>query len=169
MTIPTATSVNAIAAEKLREMFQASATQAASGGGVHFGATPRLDDQSAYPRPLWIVGLTDDFRYRMIAGGGQNQLRPSGTLAYFGIRNTPEVYINGTECDYSAAEIDHMNFFGAVLDEVAAMAGDDDRLSITDIVNHDFAEVDAKYWDQLGRFYFCSGVVSWGDESRRAM
>ena len=165
MTIPTATSVAAIAAEKLREMFLESATMKAAGGGVYFGATPKLEDQAAYPRPFFIIGLTEDFRYHMIAGGSQNQLRPSGTLAFFGIRNTPSAYITGGDCDYSAADIDHMNFFGAVLDDVADMAGLDDNLIVTDIVNRDFAEVDAKYWDQLGRFYFCSGLVHWGDSS----
>jgi len=165
MTIPTATSVAAIAAEKLREMFLASATLTAAGGGVYFGATPKLDDQNAYPRPLFIIGLTEDFRYHMIAGGSQNQLRPAGTLAFFGIRNTPAVYINGSDCDYTAADIDHMNFFGAVLDDVAELAGVDDNLMVTDIINRDFAEVDAKYWDQLGRFYFVSGTIHWGDQS----
>lgn len=177
MTIPAATSNASIAAEKLRTMFSLSSTLQSECGGsasqalshVYFGATPKLDDQTAYPRPLFIIGLTEDFRYHMIAGGSQNHLRPSGTLAFFGIRNTPAAYINGTDCDYSAAEIDHMNFFGSVLDDVSGLAGWDDNLSITDIVNHDFAEVDSKYWKELGRFYFCSGTVAWGDESRRTM
>lgn len=164
MTIPVATSVAAMAAEKLREMFLASAAFAAGGGGVYFGATPQLEDQTAFPRPLFIIGLTEDFRYRMAAGGSQNQLRPSGTLAYFGVRNTPPQYITGDVCDYSAADIDHMNFFGTVLDEVAEQAGEDDNLIVTDIINRDFGEVDAKYWDQLGRFYFCSGIIHWGDQ-----
>lgn len=170
-------SINTQAAQSLRTMFSLSTTLQGEAGGssssalshVYFGATPNLDDQTTYPRPLLIIGFTEDYRQRMIAGGGQNQLRPSGTLTYFGIRNTPSVYITGTDCDYSAAEVDHMNFFGAVLDDVAAIAGDNDNLSITEIINRDFAEVDAKFWDQLGRFYFCSGVIHWGDELRGRM
>ena len=172
MSIPAATSVHAIAAEKLRTMFSRSTVQQGESGGsesaalshVYFGATPNLENQTAYPRPFWIIGLTDDVRHRLVAGGGQNQLRPSGSLVFFGIRNTPNIYITGADCDYSAAEIDHMNFFGGVLDDVAALAGDDDNLSVTEIVTRDFAEVDAKFWDQLGRFYFISGVIQWGDE-----
>lgn len=177
MSIPAATSVNAQAAESLRTLFARSTTLQGECGGteanalthVYFGALPKLADQNAFPRPLIIIGLTEDFRWHMIAGGERNQLRPNGTLAYFGLRNTPTIYITGADCDYAAADIDHMNFFGGVLDDVAALAGWDDNLSVTDIVNRDFAEVDAKYWKELGRYYFASGLILWGDESRRAM
>lgn len=167
-------SVNIQAAEKLREMFaQSSTLQSACGGSVnaaaahvYFGATPKLDDQTAYPRPLIIIGLSEDFRYHMIAGGERNQMRPEGTLNFFGIRNTPSTYITGSDCDYTAAETDHMDFFGGVLDDIAAISGWDDNLSVTDIWMKDFAEVEAKFWQELGRFYFCGGVISWGDQSR---
>ena len=167
-------SVNTQAAQALRTMFARSATLQGEAGGsessaathVYFGATPKLDDQAAFPRPLIIIGLTEDFRYHQIAGGERNQMRPEGSLTFFGIRNTPASFIHGEDCDYSAAEINHMDFFGAVLDDVAGIAGWDDNLSVTDIHLKDFAEVDAKFWSQLGRFYFAGGVINWGDQSR---
>lgn len=166
-------SVNTLAAQSLQAMFARSATLqseagASAGTRVHFGATPNLSDQSAYPRPLVIIGFTEDYRQHMIAGGERNQLRSSGTLTFFGIRNTPSAYITGDSCDYSAAEVDHMNFFGSMLEDVAALSGWDDNLSVTDIALRDFAEVDAKHWKELGRFYIASGLVFWGDEARRA-
>jgi len=175
MAIPSPTSVNSIAVDQLRTLFARSATLQAETGGseaaaknhIYFGATPSIEDQSTFPRPLFVVGLTEDFRYHMIAGGERNQLRPHGTLAFYGIRNTPSQYVTANSCDYPAAEINHMNFFGGVLDDIAALAGWDDNLSVTDIEMKTFGEVEPSYWSELGRFYFCTGAIYWGDRSYR--
>lgn len=166
MAIPAATSINAIAAEQLRAMFAASSTfQSETGGAglaadhVYFESIPDPMAGGVYPFPVIAIGFTEDYRQRLIAGGGQNQLRPSGTLTYSLMRKTPAAYIDNN----AAAVMDFWNFAGGVLDDVAEMAADDDNLSIVEISNIDTFEADAKYWDTLGKFWIANGLVFWGD------
>lgn len=166
MTIPAATSTFALAAEKLRTMFAASTTFQGEAGGatgaaghVYFESIPDPTAGAAYPFPIVSIGFTENYRQRIIAGGEQNQLRPSGVLTYSIMRKTPATYIN----ENAAAVIDFWNFTGNVLDEVAALAGWDDNLSIVAIDNVDSFEADAKYWDTLGKFWIANGLVYWGD------
>lgn len=170
-----ATSPQGIAGEKLKRMFSLSTTFQFEAGGspavaeshIYFGTVPDLQNQSAYPRPLIVLGFEDGI-FHLIGGGDQNQLRQGGLLRYWIIRNT-------AIADPSAAELDAIEFFSNVLTQVSEMSNADDtgspfgesHLSIVRIDNDDFGLCPEDLWTTLGKFYGISGVVIWGDEDVR--
>lgn len=160
-----------IAGEQLKRMFALSPSFQAEAGGsassaasrVYFGSVPDLRNQSRCPRPLAVIGFEDGM-FSVVAGGDQTHLRQRGKLRYWIIRNS-------TGDDVSAAEISAMDFFSNTLTDVANLSGAEDtgsafgldHLNIVRIDNDDFGLCPDEQWVTLGKFFACSGVVTWGD------
>ena len=70
------------------------------------------------PRPCATVNV-ESMGYRLIAGGGQNHLRPYGTLFLWLAQDVLEEHYN----DDNASMLRFANFAGGVLDDVMALAG----------------------------------------------
>lgn len=152
-----------IAGEQLKRMFEMSSTFSGESGTVYFGSVPELQNQSRCPRPLAVIGFEDGI-FSVVAGGDQTHLRQRGMLRYWIIRNS-------TSTDPSADELDAMDFFSNTLTEIAALSGAEDtgsafgldHLQIVRIDNDDFGLCPEEQWVTLGKFFACSGVVTWGD------
>lgn len=118
-------------------------------------------------RPCAVVNH-EDLSYRLIAGGSQNHLRAQGTMFLWLARNVAPADLNDP-----AEALNHFaDFFGAVMDEVAALAGvdqtadatvPDSHLTITGIQGLLIAMNDQSEWATLGQFCWGAAAVSWGD------
>lgn len=152
-----------IAGEQLKRMFELSATFSAATGTVYFGSVPNLQDQGQCPRPLAVIGFEDGI-FSVVAGGDQTHLRQAGKLRYWIIRNS-------TSSDASVDELEAMDFFSNTLTDIGALSGAEDsgsafgldHLQIVRIDNDDYGLCPEEQWVNLGKFFACSGVVTWGD------
>ncbi|MBK8916467.1 MAG: hypothetical protein IPM64_18020 [Phycisphaerales bacterium] len=168
-----ATNVAAIAAEKLRQMVAASATfQTATGTSTRTAALTRVHARNVLGtpnRPVAIVSMGDSLHFRLIGGGAQNYLRPSGSLFLFLAIDTPPEHFQ----DQVSAEWHAWNFLSGVLEDVADLSAADDtsspftpaesHLSITDIEVVNWGGTREEDWESLGRFYHAAVRVQWGD------
>lgn len=150
-------------ASLLRAMVAASATfQTAVGASSATLALPHVLLRDALPgdrRPYCTINPGQKHGYSLVAGGAQNQLRPHGSLFLFlTIDTPPEHYLDRTQADYYAA-----NFFGQVIDNVMAVAGADNSLSITGSELLGWDETPEDDWNSLGRFYYAYYHIEWGD------
>lgn len=125
----------------------------------------------ATPRPAAVVSVGDSLRYGQVGGGSWNYMRKAGNIGLFLVRDTPKRY----HTDQNAAEVDAWNFFGQVLDDVADLSAKQDdtsefdpkesHLPITRIDVTNFGENDEEDWPSVGRFFFLSAILEWGDGS----
>lgn len=161
----------ALAAQKLQRMVASSPTwQAAI-------AAANLDIAQANvflknvigqaPRPFAIVSPGQQHGYKLIAGGFQNVLRPSGSLFLYLAQDTSPA----GQQDIVQAEFEAANFFGQVIDDLAALAGADDpsspdgssHLALVSIDLETFSAVPEEQWPTLGQWYYAGYSVGWGD------
>lgn len=116
-------------------------------------------------RPFAVITTGEQHSYRLIGGGEQNWLRPSGSLLMFVEMDTPVAYQN----DVTQADLWASTLFGRIADDVAALAGQDDRtgetshLSITGMQLVEFMETPEEHWKSLGRYFYAVYSVQWGD------
>lgn len=120
--------------------------------------------------PFAIVAQDDIHELSLIAGGGQNYFVHGGELFLGLYISTPREYYS----DNILAETYADNFFGPVIDEVAALANADDptaadrvvadegHLDIRGITRMVFTETDEQKWKTLGRFWVGYYKVTWG-------
>lgn len=166
MPIPSATSITALAAEKLREMFAASATFQGEAGGssaasshIYFESIPD-PSASAFPFPVVVIGFTQVYRRFRI--NADDDFRQNGWLSFSIMRKTDSAYYS----DNASALMDIWNFAGNVIDDVTLLARSDssiaEPLRIQEMVTTDVYEAEAK-WDSSLKFWICEGLVYWGD------
>lgn len=110
-------------------------------------------------RPYAVISPGDEHGYNLIAGGAQNYLRPDGNVFLYMAHDTEPPFVD----DNVEAEFDATNFFGSVIDEIACQAGQDDKLSITNIRRAFLDETPETDWQSLGRYWFCGYFITWGD------
>lgn len=162
----------ALPAYKLRRMVALSPTFAAAVAEIQPPAAPLdkvllRDCVATDARPYAVLSSGQSHNYKLIAGGGQNVLRPDGSLGLYLAKDTPDEF----KADPVTAEFDASSFFGLVIDEIAARAGADDpeaadgtsHLPITSISLQHFDESPEEYWNSFGRFWFAVYLVEWGD------
>lgn len=106
--------------------------------------------------PLAIVGFGDAYILERTALGGANFLRDSGVLSLSLEDLTPVPYAE----DCGAAMLDFTNWVGGVLEDILALSGVEDHLSITRI------EVDRpqRSYPEKGRdrdFHYVDSKVHW--------
>lgn len=155
----------------LRRMVAKSATfRAAVGASTTAEALEHIyvkevDDTER--RPCAVI-CTEGTRYQVIAGGSQVQLRADGEVFLYLTMDTPEAYFD----DPTNAFLHFANFFGGVIDDVAALSGADQTedstfpdsdLSITGIRDLPCMECPREMWASLGRYWLGAWVISWGD------
>lgn len=150
-------------AAKLRRMLAESPTwQTACGASGEAEALESIYLRYALgsaARPLAIISPGGTHQYNLIAGGAQNFLRPSGSVYLYMAVDSIEPYRDDpVEAEFYAA-----NLFGQVIDDIAGLAGVDDRLSITGMALMDFDETPEEDWKSLGRFWFAAYTIDWGD------
>lgn len=106
--------------------------------------------------------------FQLIAGGGQNQLRPRGDLFLWLARDTPANYYD----DPDNALLDYMNFAGGVIDDIVNISGADQtadssvpesQLAITAVSLEDASETPREVWKGPGRFWWSAWRITWGD------
>lgn len=150
------------AADALRRMIALSATFQAAGGSLD--DVYYTEQAFATPRPWAIVTPGEQMAWRLDSGGAQNYFRPAGSMFVLLAIDTPADYFS----DQVAAEHFAGNYFGGVLDDVAAVAAADDPdgnplLAITAIDLVWMAENDEREHADAGRFYLAGFNVQWGD------
>ena len=120
------------------------------------------------PRPCATVNV-ESMGYRLIAGGGQNHLRPYGTLFLWLAQDVLEEHYN----DDNASMLRFANFAGGVLDDVMALAGADQtadtlvpesHLAITNPQGLMMAMNPEEEWATIPKFWWAGFAISWGDE-----
>ena len=163
----------AIAVAKLRKMVAASAAFQAAVGAVD--ATAALERVylrdvrgTNTARPYAIVSMGDKFGFQIDSGGDQNYLRPSGSLGLYLAIDTPEA----VQDDSVESEFQAWNFLSPVIRQIAELSNKDDptsdfgqsHLGITAIATETWGQTLREQWQTLGRYYFLSATIVWGDD-----
>lgn len=117
------------------------------------------------PRPCMVIS-TDGGRFHQIAGGDQNQLRPSGVLFVWLGLDVP------VDLSQSDAALMMANFHGGVGDDIAALSGvdqtadsvvPDSHLAITSMHDIPPSEAPRQFWNPGTRLMWSAWLVQWGD------
>jgi hypothetical protein len=77
--------------------------------------------------PAIVLVMEDRFQFAEVSGGGQNYLRPSGSI---GLLIAEKTAFDGSR---RAGFIDILNYIGGLLSDLAAVAGQSSQLSIVGI------------------------------------
>jgi hypothetical protein len=125
------------------------------------------DAEGNEPRPCATVNHTDQ-SYRLIAGGGQNYLRPRGGLMLWVGQDILEEHYD----DNNASMLRFSNFFGGIIEDVINLSGadqtadtlvPDSHLAITGSTSLMMSINPEEEWATIGRFWWGGVVFEWGD------
>lgn len=144
----------------LSQEFQAQTNSENAADALKNIAITRVGEESR-PRPFACVLLGDSHNFRMIAGGTGNLLIPDGNVGLYLTKNTNPLY----KFDLDAATLDAANFFGTVIDEVVALAGEESHLSITGVTLALFGDSGDEEQHSIGDFFFAVYLMAWGGTS----
>lgn len=153
----------------LRRMGSLSATfQAAIGGNTAALALTRIflkEADGKEPRPCMVIS-TDGGAWQQVAGGSQNQLRPSGVL-FVWLAMDLDIGLSPSD-----AMLEYANFHGGVGDDLAALSGQDQtadstvpesHLAITRMHDIPPSEAPKEFWPAGKRFMWSAWIIQWGD------
>jgi hypothetical protein len=159
-------------AQQLRQMLAESSTwQTALGVSTPAAALGKIafrDISGERSRPHCVITPGTQHTWELIAGGGQNYLRPRGSLfVYLAADTPPQYWADQVEAEYWAASL-----FGSIIDDIAALAAADSsdpeaELSHLSLVRINLLQLDESpesLWASVGRFWWCAYQVDWGDQ-----
>jgi len=115
-------------------------------------------DPALWPelRPFAVV-MAKGLSFELAAGGGQNYLRPTGTLTVLVVDTDRQ------PASLKESQIDFENFVGQVMADVAAASAQGENLSITRITQTEPAMVtDLKDRPAAGLFWTAGFEITWG-------
>ncbi len=126
------------------------------------------DTEGTERRPCAVI-TSQGTSFRLLAGGGQNQLRSSGTVfLWLAADSDPDDENNNVDGCLRFA-----NIHGKIGDELAALSNVDQtadttvpnsHLSITSMTDIAPNETPPELWDSYGRFWWSAWIIEWGDE-----
>ena len=118
-------------------------------------------------RPYATIEPGPRHEFNLIAGGQQNDLRPSGSLFLYLARDSSIP----TSDDLIESAFENASVFGQIIDEIACKAAGEDPLDaefsylpIVRIQMLAFDETPQECWQSLGRYWYAAYNVEWGDE-----
>lgn len=147
-----------LSVSSLKAMVEASSTFSGAGGVCHLDQAPK-----AAVRPFAILATGNHHGWQEVAGGQQNFLLPTGAILLRLEINADSGYLADTASDRMNAFYAAANFCGNVLAEVAALAGQDAYLSITEIVLVAPLQENPRDEWQSERFWSVTVAVLWGN------